>query len=706
MKNKVDEEAVDTIEMIGFDASILRDNDVFELEQQQQQPRDIHNNLQDGDVHADKLAHDLAFSDEIDNSSDDIECIVSLEIKGMSCAVCVGKVEHALRQNSLVKNAAVSLPTSRARVIVQKQTSDMKSDYDHHSSSATTFDEIGQQCANTVTNAGYGCEVIEVVSPSAQGTGGLSLADSAARMDKARTEEMHTWLRLLCISSLFTIPLVLMHYNKFFVFDGQAAWRCWISVFLATPVQFGVGWRFYNAAYHSFPTLGMDFLVCLGTTAAYAYSIIALLIQLYGSMNRYETGKGGMTMHPTFETGAMLLTFVTLGKFLEAYAKGKTASALQTLMELQPVIATRCTVEESSVETDEDNGQVRLAKDTNLNLMMKEEIDIKDVKIGDFLLVIAGSRLPTDGVIVYREGAGDHSYIDESALTGEPFPVPKAVGDNVFGSTVNQFSTLIIQVTAAGGGTVLARIVRLIEEAQVNRAPIQAIADYVASVFAPIVICISTVTLFAWLCFNHTEDTQQRCFIALMSSISVLVVACPCALGLATPTAVMVGTGVGATNGLLIKGGAVLEEAHQVDTIIFDKTGTITTGRAVLGEQIEFLSDANVKYDNLFNCLPTSIGKHNIALWLASCAEMNSEHPLAGAIVNGAKKVFGGDYTFSHEGVEVSNSTIIPGQGVEATVSKQGWGRWFVRVGKGSFVTGAYDSKDGDDTNESNPDPM
>ena len=710
LKAKLEEEATGTIEMIGFDVAILGDNDIFELEPEaqthSQTPQDANETIE---------LENSALLDEIKNN-DDVECIVSLEVKGMSCAVCVGKVERALMQNSsLVQTATVSLPTNRARVIVKKQQqqhqqNDIQTDITNVNS--PNFDQIGQLCANTVSEAGYGCDVIEVISPHAhaQGQGGMSLADSAARMDKARSEEMNTWFRLLWISSLFTIPLVIMHYNKTFGYDFNTghdeAWKCWLSVFLATPVQFGVGWRFYVAAYHSFPTLGMDFLVCLGTSAAYAYSMIVLMIDLYGSMIS-DTISGGMNMHPTFETGAMLLTFVTLGKFLEAYAKGKTASALQTLMELQPVIATRCTIPESFVETNDEKegngGAIKLSDDVNINILAKEEIDIKDVQMGDFLLVIAGARLPTDGMIVYREGAGDHSYIDESALTGEPFPVPKAIGDNVYGSTVNQFSTLIIRVTATGGGTVLARIVRLIEEAQVNRAPIQAIADYVASIFAPIVITIATVTLICWLCLNDAEDVQQRWFVALMSSISVVVVACPCALGLATPTAVMVGTAVGASNGLLIKGGAVLEEAHQVDTVIFDKTGTMTTGRAVLGEQIEFLSSSSDEHsEKLLQNLPSRIGKNNIALWLASCAEMNSEHPLAGAIVNAAKKVFGGDFTCSHEGVEVSNSTIIPGKGVEALVSKQGWGQWVVRVGKGSFVTGDSNEKDegGSDIND------
>jgi Cu+-exporting ATPase len=389
-------------------------------------------------------------------------------------------------------------------------------------------------------------------------------------------------------------------------------------------------------------------------------------------------------LQPTFETGAMLLTFVTLGKYLESYARGKTSSALQMLMELQPMIATSCSIPEAFIEKHPDSGVEIISKKLHLNEIDTSDVDIKRVQVGEYLIVVPGARIPTDGVIVYREGSGDASYVDESALSGEPFPVPKSLGDNVYGSTVNQFSTLIIKVTATGSNTIMARIVRLIEEAQLNRAPIQALADHIASVFAPTVITISLMTGIGWIIFNNVEP-QQRFFVALMSSISVVVVACPCALGLATPTAVMVGTGIAARNGLLIKGGAVLENAHQIDTVIFDKTGTITTGRAILGERIEFLDNAKDS-DELFLNLPSRVDKHNLSLWLAACAEMTSEHPLGLAIVNSAKAIFGSDFTISKDGVKVSNNVTIPGEGVEALISRDGWGTWRVRVGKRSFV--------------------
>ena len=687
LKKKVRSQTAETVEDIGFDASILEEGDVYEL----QTP-----NIDEEKAKMKRRASltESEHSDFLDDVTDS-EFVISLDVRGMSCAVCVGNVERILSKIPTVKKAAVSLPTNRAKVVIAHE-----SYLDEESEEVSRKNQtVAADCANAVASAGYGCEIIEVVSASSYGTvSGISLSDSAARMEKARHEELQTWSRLLYISAFFTLPLVIMHYGTIFGMenlDQTDDWKHWISLFLATPIQFGVGKKFYISAYHSFPNMGMDFLVCLGTTAAYVYSAIALLIIISStSESDTEFGDDNMRLKPTFETGAMLITFVTLGKYFEAYATGKTASALQALMELQPVIATRCTIPPSCITRDAETNVERLSASTNINAMAKEEIDIKNVKIGDFLLVIAGSRIPTDGVMVYREGYGDHSYIDESALTGEPFAVEKTIGDSVYGSTVNQNSVFIIRVTATGAGTVLARIVRLIEEAQVNRAPIQAIADYVASIFAPVVITIAFVTLIGWLAFNDTDNRQERIFVALMSAISVVVVACPCALGLATPTAVMVGTGVGASNGLLIKGGAVLEEAHKIDTIIFDKTGTITTGRAVLGEHMEFLANTNTKSEKLLQKLPSGVGSHNIAFWLAACAEMNSEHPLAGSIVNAAKQDFGSDFTFSREGVEVSNSTVLPGQGVEATVSRKGWGRWIVRVGKGSFANGAIVGED------------
>lgn len=681
LRIKVEELAVDTVECIGFDASLLGPDDVVELVEENSTKQ----NLIDPEVSNIELEKLNAF----DESSESIiaEPTISLQVSGMSCAVCSGKVERAVNAVSGVTSSVVSVVMSRAKVkCIKDGGCDMMKDTNIEKWENEVQERvyaIAKECASSIQKAGYDCELLEVEIPTiqTQGTGGLTLSESATKMENARLEELHIWSRLLLIASILTVPLIAMHYTSMIsheMDDKSMTRREWIAAFLATPVQFGVGKRFYIAAYHSLANggiMGMDFLVVLGTTASYVYSIIVLLVNTF---NFDFLDDDAPRMSPTFATGAMLLMFVTLGKFLESYAKGKTASAIQSLMELQPVTAIRCTID--SYDGD------KLPDTFSINTLQRSEVNINDVKASDHLIVIPGARIPTDGVIVYSEGTVKGSYVDESALSGEPFPVAKFVGDKVYGSTINQSNLLVVRVTAVGNGTVLSRIVRLIEEAQVNRAPIQALADSVASVFAPAVIVIATLTFFGWMTFNHAAtEFQERLFIALMSAISVVVVACPCALGLATPTAVMVGTGVGATNGLLIKGGAVLEEAYGVDTVIFDKTGTLTMGKAVLGERIEFL-DNSKDSEPLLRNLPNKVEKHNVALWLAACAEMSSDHPLASAIVNAAKGIFGSDFTCSSDGVLVKDSKVIPGHGVEAVVSQKDWGEWIVRVGKRSFV--------------------
>lgn len=671
LRKQLSDDAVETIEDVGFDASIIGPGEDLAY-----YPEAVKNEPKSLDIDD---AEDFTSS----CNDDDVAAVVSLQVKGMSCAVCTGRVERATKAVSGVKDATVSLATSRANVQISQATLEGKG-----SELSDRINEIAEICAEAVTKAGYECEVLEVYKPS-EGGGSMTLSESAAKLETARKEELGKWSDLLMMSTLLTLPIVILHYTTMMdmrsTADLHENWKHWISFLLATPVQFGVGWRFYVAAFHSFQNgrvMGMDFLVCLGTTAAYVYSVIVLVIS---STGKSDVEHGGIHLKATFETSAMLLTFVTLGKFLEAYARGKTASALQTLMELQPLIATSCDIPDTMTEKDNETGIEKLIDAFNLNGIEKEDVDAKDIKIGQYLLVIPGQRIPTDGKIVYRDGSGNTSFVDESALSGEPFPVSKKLGDKVYGSTVNQSSTLMIKVLATGADTVIARIVRLIEEAQVNRAPIQAMADSIAAIFAPGVLCISFFTLLCWLVFNNSVDNQERLFVALMSAISVIVVACPCALGLATPTAVMVGTGVGATNGLLVKGGAVLENAHQVDTVVFDKTGTLTTGRAMLGERMEFMDIARDDEIILQN-LPIGIDKHNICLWLAACSEMSSDHPLAQAIVNGAKTIIGMDFMCSKDGVKVSNCSVVPGSGVEALVSREGWGKWWVRVGKGSFV--------------------
>jgi len=732
---------------------------------------------------------------------------VTIQIGGMSCTVCVGRVERILTGVEGVSHAKIALATGRAKVRFVEESmlpslsasSSSSSSSPHLSTSPIRI--VAEECVQAVTLGGYECAILFVDgdgdngSGEGHGGGGIDPAENAKRMEDARQKELFGWGKLFVVSFIFTVPLLVVHYSSMKTFSasvtlsiegnggasGVVWWKEYLMCILATPVQFGVGRRYYTASYRSLVhggVIGMDFLVCLGTTAAYLYSVLALFTlvvsvpthafgegELYynstidqnseGQEQQHHQQQQQARMQPTFETGAMLLTFVTFGKFLESYARGKTASALQMLMNLQPSSASRCIFEEDETHTDinesSDNGNNNDNDDddnmqrqkqwmnrmtNNVSSIPTQEVQARDVRVGDILRIDPGSRIPADGILVARGDAGvcvnvngvrsanegeDASYVDESAITGEPFPVPKKVGDELLGSTVNQSSLLLMKVTASGDKTALARIVRLVEDAQSSKAPVQALADRIASSFAPVVVLASILTFAGWMLFggntggSHEQgdndggttmdddndgNASQKTFVALMSAISVVVVACPCALGLATPTAVMVGTGVGASNGLLIKGGAALEEAHGIDSVVFDKTGTLTTGRAILGERIELLSNSNSTDEPILNNLPPGIDKNTLTLWLAGCVESGSEHPLAKAIVNAARARLGQDHcrvrsTSIKDGGEIGSTKmmtsvtecrVVPGSGVEALVSLSGWGKRRVRVGKKDFA--------------------
>jgi len=630
--------AIATLESVGFGATLMTEDDVMEITHDNSSVKNTTGNNSN-------LPGEM-FSDEpilIDSNS------ATLQVKGMSCAICVGRVESLLHQVKGVIDATVMLTTHRAQIQVDDESSLAK---------------IAETCAEVVTSGGYECSVLQA------GNGGQGLAVNAAQMEDARSHEVKTWRSLLITSTAISTPLIILHYHQFEIFHkipGFFFCQETIELFLATLVQCVVGKRYYKAAWKGWANgrfLGMDFLVVLGTTAAYCFSLLTYLKHLIMKDMYFMEDAA-------FATGAMLFTFVTLGKFLEAYAKGKTASALQTLMELQPVVALK--VDTSKVDTNS-------LSTVDLTSLETVEMDAVDVKVGDYLYVLPGSRIPADGILVTTSDKVPHAYVDESALSGEPFPVAKPVGGQVIGATVNQLSTILIRVTAAGNATVLAQIVRLMEKAQAQKAPIEAEADRVACVFAPTVMALSLLTMVGWMIFYHNTD---QLFVALMSAISVIVVACPCALGLATPTAVMVGTGVGASHGLLIKGGAVLEGAHSVNTVIFDKTGTLTTGKAVVDKVVQLIHQEDPLVENR----PSLVGKDQVALWMAACAEKQSEHPLAKAIVNAARSAWGSDVTCSKEGVQVDEFLVVPGSGVECVVWKPKLGGYRVRVGSRCWVT-------------------
>jgi Cu+-exporting ATPase len=413
----------------------------------------------------------------------------------------------------------------------------------------------------------------------------------------AREAEISDQTRKFWVGIAFTLPLFVLSMARDFGLLGawaHAPWVNWLFLALATPVQFYVGMGFYVGGYKSLRagSANMDVLVALGSSAAYFYSIAVLLFP----------GIGG---HVYFETSAMIITLIKLGKVMEARAKGRTSEAIKKLMGLRPKTA----------RVIRDGAEV--------------DVPVESVLLGDSVLVRPGERLPVDGVVL--EG---HSAVDESMLTGESLPVDKHPGDKVVGGSINKEGLLKFEATRVGSQTALAQIIRLVEEAQGSKAPIQRLADRVASVFVPAVIAVATITFVAWLVIGGVGFTESMLYM-----VAVLVIACPCALGLATPTAIMVGTGKGAQHGILFKNSEALERAHELTTVVLDKTGTITKGEPSV----------------------TDLVAETDVLRLAASAERGSEHPLGEAVVLAAQER---NLALS----EPEEFRAVAGRGISATV--------------------------------------
>lgn len=407
--------------------------------------------------------------------------------------------------------------------------------------------------------------------------------------EQRKKQEIKKLKYLLITSSIFSIPALLIS----MVFMIQ--YKPYILFMLSTPVQFFVGASFYKGMWHALKnkTSNMDTLIAVGTSAAYIYSVYLMLTE-------------GMEAETYFEISAVLITLVILGKFLEARAKGKTSEAIKKLMKLSPKTAT----------------VIRNGKEM--------VIQVEQVKVGDVIIVKPGERIPVDGIITSGE-----SSVDESMITGESMPVEKRKGSQVIGGTINKHGTFRFEAKKIGAETTLAHIIKLIEDAQGQKAPIQRFADTVSAYFVPAVIVIAIGTFVTWYYFLNATLS-----FSVLASVAVLVIACPCALGLATPTAIMVGTGKGAEKGVLIKGGESLETAHKLNAIIFDKTGTITKGEPEVTDI--------VKLDKL---------NEKEILRIAGSIEKNSEHPLAEAIV---KKGNAENIKFE----KINKFKAIPGKGV------------------------------------------
>ncbi|SHJ09995.1 Cu+-exporting ATPase [Geosporobacter subterraneus DSM 17957] len=510
---------------------------------------------------------------------------VSMPVSGMTCAACAKAIEKAVGKLQGVESVAVNFATEK--VSVKYNPKDVR------------LSEIKQ----TIIKAGYTPLEIE--------------NKNRVDEDKERKEkEIKTlWIKFV-ISAIFTVPLV------YIAMGPMVPWLGWKLPAWLEPMQFPLlyglvelaltipviiaGYRFYTVGFKAIirRSPNMDSLIAMGTAAAVIYSIYSIYrISIYDFMYVDDL---------YFETAGVIITLILLGKYLEAVSKGRTSEAIKKLMGLAPKTA------------------IVIQDDKEI------EIPIEEVEVGDIILVKPGEKIPVDGEVI--EG---HTTIDESMLTGESIPVDKKVGDKVIGASINKHGSIKFRATKVGSDTALAQIIKLVEDAQGSKAPIAQMADIVSGYFVPIVFVIATLSAAIWY------FTGQDAVFALTIFIAVLVIACPCALGLATPTAIMVGTGKGAEYGVLIKGGEALETTHKVQTIVFDKTGTITEGRPEVTDIVH-----------------TDVIDRNRLLQIAASAEKGSEHPLGEAIVRGAEKE-------NLEMLKLDRFLAIPGHGIEVEIEGQ-----------------------------------
>ncbi len=557
-----------------------------------------------------------------ETSAADERC--DLPISGMTCASCANTVEKALRTAPGVNKATVNFLTKTATV-----------QFDSARTNPSTL-------AAAVRETGYGATAPAAKVPQ-HNHGAHSATHTAAHAQDTTHDEhvahMHvnedeqkTLLRKVIIGAALSLPVLIiaMSHGKIAFFNQP--WINWLQFALTTPVILWCGAQFYRMAWMGLKHFraNMDSLVALGTGTAYLYSTAATIWpSLFATHQTAVPGSMSHmgTMAPVYyEAAAVIIVLVLLGKLLEARATGNTSAAIRKLIGLQAKTA-------------------RVLRGAT-----EQDVPVEEVAVGDIVIVRPGEKIPVDGSVE----SGD-SAIDESMLTGESVPVDKKPNDTVFGSTINTTGTLTIRTTKIGMDTALQQIVRLVQEAQGSKAPIARLADTIAGYFTPAVLGIAAVTFITWY---FVAPVDSRLSMALLTFVSVLIIACPCALGLATPTAIMVGTGRGAEHGILIKGGEALETAHKLSAIILDKTGTITQGKPSL-------TDVRV--------LPGIL--ENDLVQLAASAERRSEHPLAAAIVKGAKAR---GFTLS----EPNAFRAVVGHGIEASVDGHA-----VLVGKRALLT-------------------
>jgi Cu+-exporting ATPase len=569
----------------------------------------------------------------------------NIQITGMTCAACATRIEKGLNKMGGVEQATVNLALEKSSI---KYDPSKLSEEDFEKKiealgygvvkQKAEFDITGMTCAACATRIEKGLNKMEGIATANVNLAlekatlefnpsEVTISDIIAKVEKLgygahqkhdnkeqvdhREKHIKDQQLKFTISAILSLPLLWTMVGHFsftsFLYVPDYLVNPWIQLILATPVQFIIGKQFYVGAYKALRngSANMDVLVVMGTSAAYFYS-------LYQAIVTAGTHHGP---HLYFETSAVLITLILLGKLFEARAKGRSSEAIKKLMGLQ---AKTAIIERDGVE---------------------KEVPLEEVVISDTILVKPGEKIPVDGEVV--EGT---TAVDESMLTGESLPVDKKAGDALYGSTINKNGFIKMTATKVGRDTALAQIIKVVEDAQGSKAPIQRMADQISGIFVPIVVGIAILTFLVWIIWVQPGEFTP----ALEVLIAILVIACPCALGLATPTSIMAGSGRAAEFGILFKGGEHLEQTQSIDTVVVDKTGTVTHGKPVLTDVL--LADG--QYEDKF-------------LSMIGAAEKQSEHPLAEAIVQGVQE----------KGIELGDVQFfeaIPGYGVQATVSGQG----------------------------------
>lgn len=569
----------------------------------------------------------------------------SIQITGMTCAACATRIEKGLNKMDGVEQASVNLALEKSSI---KYDPSKLSEADFEKKiealgygvvkQKAEFDITGMTCAACATRIEKGLNKIDGVASANVNLAlekatiefnpsEVTISDIIAKVEKLgygahqkqedkeqedhREKHIKDQQRKFILSAILSLPLLWTMVGHFaftsFLYVPDLLMNPWVQLILATPVQFIIGKQFYVGAYKALRngSANMDVLVVMGTSAAYFYSVYQAIV---------TTGTHHAP-HLYFETSAVLITLILLGKLFEAKAKGRSSEAIKKLMGLQ---AKTAVVVRDGVE---------------------KEIPLEEVVIGDTILVKPGEKIPVDGEVI--EGT---TAVDESMLTGESLPVDKNAGDVLYGSTINKNGFIKMKATKVGRDTALAQIIKVVEDAQGSKAPIQRMADQISGIFVPIVVGIAIITFLVWIIWVRPGEFTP----ALEVLIAVLVIACPCALGLATPTSIMAGSGRAAEFGILFKGGEHLEQTQSIDTVVVDKTGTVTHGKPILTDVIV----ADGQDEETF-------------LSLIGAAEKQSEHPLAQAIVQGIQE----------KGIELGNIQFfeaIPGYGVQATISGQG----------------------------------